>query len=146
VIFTKLKTTIMVAIFLLLLILNIPEFIVCMSAVPDEIMDIPCLLVKTGASYYGTNTEKLLRTIFEIVEADYRPPQKRKLTGFGVLSDISYAAGIRRQYLYRGDISQYEDSKKIDFIGKINRPTLSIKRSSQIFSTLHTPVLSVIRI
>jgi len=142
----KLKTATVIIIFLLLLILDIPEFIICMSIVPDEILDVPCLLVRGNMAGDDTNADKLLMTISKMLETYYCLSQKKKPTGFNALSDICCTAEIKRHYLYGGDNRQYEDNKEINLIREINRPITSIEKSNQISSILRTPILSVLKI
>lgn len=142
----KLKTTAVIIIFLLLLILDIPEFIICISVVPDEILDVPCVLIRGSMSGDDTKAEKLMGTMAKMLESYYCPFQKKKLNDLDTLSDICNAAEIKRHYLYGWDNRQYKDNQEIDLVSKINLPITSIEKSYQITSILHTSILSVLRI
>ena len=147
-IFTKLKTTTVIIIFLLLLILDTPEFIICMHSVPDEILDVPCMLVKGNISGDDTNAVKSLRTIVEMLEPGYCSPSSRKTTPYHALSGIYHAAEIKRQHLYGMDNRQYKDSKEVISFHEIDQTVIFISfgKSGRILSILCTPIPSVLRI
>ena len=114
-IFTNLKTTTIIIIFLLLLILDTPEFIICMHSVPDEILDVPCVLVRENISGNNTNAENLLKTIGEMLESGYYSPQKRKSTTSHALSDICYAAEIKNSTFMVWTTGNIKIVKKLSF-------------------------------
>lgn len=144
---SQLKTIGLIIIFLLLLILDVPEFITCIHTVPDEILDVPCVLVRGNISGNETNAEKLLKTIGGMLGSSSRPPQKRKPNSFRSLSAIDYAAEIKRQYLYSQDIRQYEDSESAGYlVRQMQRPIIPVEKSNQMLSILRISIPSILRI
>ena len=142
----KLKVSAVIIIFLLLLILDIPEFIICVNAVPDEIQDIPSLLVNGNISAGDSNTEKLLGVLVDILESDYCPPQMKKFLPAYILSDGCHAAEVKRHFLLVANNRIYEDSKEIIPVREIPRPVIPVEKSEQIYSIPHAPFPSVLRI
>ncbi|MEW5800628.1 MAG: hypothetical protein AB1847_00855 [bacterium] len=142
---TKLKVTIMSVLFLLLLILDIPEFVICMHAVPDEILDLPCVLIDVRISISDVNAEGLKIPV-KMPESDYSPHRGRKLTGFQILEEICCAAEIKKHFSCHKGTLAYKRRKEIYFIKRINLILAFIGKLGTIFVLPPSSTPSVLRI
>lgn len=151
----KLKSGFIAIVFLLLLILDSREFIVCSHNLPDEILDIPRVLLVGHQFRADFHIQKL--KIMKRMMRLFPPSNKKsiheaigtKSSPFGSHGSTSfyYAAEIKRQDFWRKDICQQNHRKEeIDLIKKVNLLPGLTEKSDQISPLLLTPSFPALRI
>lgn len=149
VISVRLKIMITALIFLLLLILDIPEFIICTCTIPDEILDVPRMLPTRNLSDSGINAERL-RAIIKMLESVPYLPTKKEAAHPRIMIVSGYAAEIKKHYLGEESGPRYEDTTQkgdaILYLQGKNRFITFINKSRQICAILRTSSLSILRI
>ena len=154
----KLKAGLIVIIFLLLLGLDAPEFIVCNYNMPDEIHDIPRLLIDGSRLSTNFHIEKLkiLKGILRLSSPPDKnlnhPAMRKSNEPYGSQQSIGlyYVAEIRRQYLCWEDRYQQNHGEQeinlTNLIKGINLLTIFAEKSNQISSFLFATSFSILRI
>jgi hypothetical protein len=129
---SKLKAGFIAIIFLFVLVLDAPEFVICSHNVPDEILDIPRVLL---------NGQQLCTDFYAAIGTKTSP------VGYQGSTTPYYAAGIKRKYCrWEGRYQQNQGKEEVNLIKKMNLFPLFREKSNQIsslFLTLSFPVLRI---
>ncbi|MEW5801081.1 MAG: hypothetical protein AB1847_03145 [bacterium] len=150
----KLKAGLIVIVFLLLLGLDAPEFIICNYSIPDEIYDIPRVLTDGNQLHAEFHSEKIqilkgmliLSPSFD-KRGSYLIADKKRISP-GYSQECLYcAAEIRRHDLqWNGSYQQDLKQEKLSLVKVKSLLTMFAEKSDRISSLLLTPSFPVLRI
>jgi len=157
---SKLKAGLIIIVFLLLLGLDAPEFIVCSYNLPDEILDIPRVLLDRNQLLADFHIEKLtiLKEMLRVSPLSNKkwnhPSIGNKNGSFGSqgLTNLHYAAEIRKQYLgweynYQQDHGKQDHGKEeTSLIKDMNLSTMFATKFNKISSFPLPLILPTLRI